>query len=128
MFEQKKPDTYKKSFCIGRIAKRSDLLTGTDGRQYVKFSVAVNQNKEKADFFDYIAYNINARYVDRHIHKGIKVIVAGTDTTGNYTDKKGQKHKTQTSICLFCYPTESTEGQNIMRMVNDSFLCFDGGN
>lgn len=117
MFEIKTPDTYKKSFCVGRIAEYSDLRTDSQGRQFIKFTVAVNQNKEKPDFFKYIAYNNKARKIDRFIRKGMKVVVFGTDTTDCYKDKKGTVHKTHTSVCIDIVPVDiNTENEIIVSL------------
>lgn len=125
MFEKRAPDTYKKSYCVGRISRFSDLCTDSNGMQYIKFSVAVNQNKEKPDFFDFIAYNSKARKIERYIRKGMKVIVFGTDTTGSYKDKNGTVHKTNTTVCLDIFPIDKNSENEIIVSLESIFNAIE---
>lgn len=126
MFEVKTPDTYKKSFCVGGIAKYSDLKTEEKtGRQYIEFTVAVNQNKEKPDFFDYIAYNSKARKIERYIREGMKVVVFSNDVTGSYKDKNGTKHKTHTSICIDIFPVDKNSKNEIIVSLESIFNAIE---
>ncbi len=126
MFEQRKSDTYKKSFCVGRIADFSDLCTDSNGMQYIKFSVAVNQNKDKPDFFNYIAYNSKARKIERYISEGMKkFVVFGTDVTGSYKDKHGTKHKTNTTVCLDIFPVDKNSANEIIVSLESIFKSIE---
>lgn len=99
MFEKQRNDNFSFSIRCGRLTDHSELRTGDDGRQFVRFSIAVNRNAEKADYFNYIAFNDKARFIDRYCHKGTKVMIIGIDKTGSYQDKHGGKHKTHTTTC-----------------------------
>lgn len=128
MFEFRSTDNFSKSIKVGRIADRSDLRTDVDtGRQLVKFSLAVNNKSTKADFFDCVAYNAEARKIDQSMPKGKKVVVLGTDITGSYVDKKGVKHKTLTVIADNTYLYDSPQARKILKCLEhlfDGCSCF----
>ena len=71
----------------GRFTDKPELKTSNNGKQFVKFTLAVNSRKEQADFFEYVAWDANARYIDRYVRKGTKVWVLGTDMTDIYTER-----------------------------------------
>lgn len=123
MFEAKKTDNFSKSIRCGRIAKCSDLCTGTDGRQYIKFSVAVNKDKEKADFFECTAYNAKARYIEHYAPVGTKGIILGTDISNRYTDKKNISHTTIKVIVDNVFLHGTQEAQQILNIMNNLFSC-----
>ena len=83
----------------GRFVNDPELRTSDNGKQFIKFTLAVNARKGQADFFEYIVWNENARYIDRYVRKGTKVWVLGTDRTDTYTDKNGVKRKSFTTAC-----------------------------
>lgn len=95
----------------GRFTDNPELKTSNNGKQFVKFTLAVNSRKEKADFFEYIAWDASARYIDRYVRKGTKVWVLGTDRTDTYTDKNGVKRKSFTTICEKISIAESRAAQ-----------------
>lgn len=131
MFEKQRNDNFSFSIRCGRLTDHSELRTGDDGRQFVRFSIAVNRNAEKADYFNYIAFNDKARFIDRYCHKGTKVIIIGIDETSSYQDKKGVKHKTNTTICEDIHIVKKGENVSLVpewikKMVPKKPLNHDG--
>lgn len=80
MFKRRK-DNFLIVFLCGYVSKRSDLMVDKTGRQYVKFTVAVNHTDEPTEFHKLIAYNPEARYIDRFVRVGNKVVVATKKNT-----------------------------------------------
>lgn len=122
MFKTKKTDNFSRTIKVGRVAQRSCIYTDTtDGRQYVKFSVAVNKDKEKADFFECTAYNAQARYIDRYADVGTKVLLLGSDRIISYMDARGVQHKTTQVIADTVMAYDSEAAQALLEMMNGIF-------
>lgn len=49
------------------------------------------EGQQNADFINILAFGKNAEFVQKHFHKGMRVIVTGKMQSGNYTNKDGQK-------------------------------------
>ncbi len=104
----KKTDNFSRTIKVGRIAQRSCVYTDTtDGKQYVRISLAVNKDNEKADFFECLACNAAARFVDRYADIGTKVLLLGSDRIISYRDTKGVQHKTTQVIADAVIPYDS---------------------
>ncbi len=93
-----KTDNFSKTIKVGRVAHRSYVCTDmNDGRQYVKFTLAVNKDKDKPDYYSCIAYNATGRYVDRYVQIGDKILVIGTDRLTVNKAANGMQYK---SVCV----------------------------
>ncbi len=89
-----KTDNFSKTIKVGRVAHRSYVCTDmNDGRQYVKFTLAINKDKDKPDYYPCIAYNATGRYVDRHIKVGDKIVLIGTDCITVNKAANGMQYK-----------------------------------
>lgn len=95
----------------GRFTDNPELKTSNNGKQFVKFTLAVNSRKEQADFFEYVAWDANARYIDRYVRKGTKVWISGNDKMNPYTDKNGVKRKSFITVCEKISIVESRAAQ-----------------
>ncbi len=64
---------------IGRLTKDPERKTTKGGKEYVGFGVAVNQtDKTKpADFFNCIAFDKQADFIDRYFSKGKMIAIRG---------------------------------------------------
>jgi single-strand DNA-binding protein len=79
-----------KVFLIGRLVKEADLRYTKNGKAVAVFTIAVNRNKEQADFIRITAFNRTAENVANYLQKGSLVAVDGTIVTGSY-EKDGQR-------------------------------------
>ena len=60
-----------------------------------RFSIAVDRRFKRdgepdADFFNCTAFGKQAEFVERYLHKGIKIVLSGRVQNDNYTNKEGQ--------------------------------------
>lgn len=76
---------------IGRIVKDLELSTTKNGKMYTRFTLAVQRDKETADFINCIAWNKTAEVVATYAGKGSQIGVIGSIQTGSYDNKDGQK-------------------------------------
>lgn len=80
----------------GRITKDIELQTTKTGREYAKFTVAVNRKKDKngeqkADFVDCTAWGNTAAFVQKYFKKGDGIVVEGRFESDTYDAKDGTK-------------------------------------
>lgn len=66
----------------GRLTRDPELNTGANGKEFCKFTVAVDKRKGKngereADFFDCTAFDQKAVAIDKFLSKGREVLVEG---------------------------------------------------
>lgn len=76
---------------IGRITREVELSTTQNGKMFTKFTLAVQRDKENADFINCIAWNKTAEVLATYAGKGSQIGVQGSIQTGNYENKEGQK-------------------------------------
>jgi single-strand DNA-binding protein len=79
-----------KVFLIGRLVKEADLRYTKNGKAVALFTIAVNRNKEQADFIRITAFGKTAENTANYTSKGSLVAVEGTIVTGSY-EKNGQR-------------------------------------
>lgn len=60
-------------------------------RAIARFSIAVQRSKDKADFFNCVAYKKEAEFIEKYGKKGVKFEVSGRLITSSYTNKEGVK-------------------------------------
>ncbi|MDO4378961.1 MAG: single-stranded DNA-binding protein [Erysipelotrichia bacterium] len=76
---------------IGRLTKDIDIRMTNSNKKYAQLTLAVNRDKEKADFIPVIAWEKTAELLSTYCHKGSKINVVGRLQTRDYTDNTGRK-------------------------------------
>lgn len=78
----------------GRLTAKPELkYTEKDKRAIVRFSVAVNNGTDNADFFNVTAFDKQAENLVKYTDKGTMVAISGRLTTSSY-EKDGVKVNT----------------------------------
>lgn len=101
---------------IGRLTDDPDIRKTQDGKMVARYTLAVDRRgKDKgADFIRCTVFDNGADFVDRYLHKGMKIAVNGLIHTGSYTDRDGKKVYT-TEVYVrdhyFCESKASGEAQ-----------------
>lgn len=122
---------------MGRLTKDPDVrvVKGSDGKDMTiaRTTLAVDRrvksNDQSADFISCVFFGKLGEFADKHLVKGIKVIVAGRIQTGSYTDKDGNKRYTTDVIveeCNFCERKSTAAGQS-NQDVSDDFMNIPDG-
>ena len=80
---------------IGRLVKDPQITTSQSGTRFAKYTLAVDRPKRQgenaqADFIQCTVFGNGADFVDKYLHKGMKIAVIGKIATGSYTNKNGQ--------------------------------------
>ena len=74
---------------LGRLTKEPELKQNEQYKK-VEFTLAVNRQKEGADFINCIAWNEKAEAISKYLHKGNQTAVEGHINTNSY-EKDGKK-------------------------------------
>ncbi len=84
---------YNKVILIGRITKKPELKTTSNGVAYTKFNLAVTRdfNKEETDFFRVTLWKGQAENVVKYQDKGSLIMVEGRVELGSYEKDDGTK-------------------------------------
>lgn len=76
---------------IGRLTKEVEINSTPKGVLVGKFSVAIQRDKENADFINCVAFGKTAELLEKYVKKGNQVGLEGSISTRNYDGKDGKK-------------------------------------
>ena len=80
---------------MGRLTRDPELRTSQSGQTFANFSVAVSRrakgNGPDADFFNCVAFDRTAEFVQKYFHKGNKIVIKGRLQNDSYTNRDGVK-------------------------------------
>ena len=79
-----------KLILVGRLTKDPEIRVNNDQKGIAKFTVAVNRNKNEADFIRCVAFDRKAELLEKYFHKGDRIGVTGRLQIGSYTNREGQ--------------------------------------
>ncbi|MCM1190478.1 MAG: single-stranded DNA-binding protein [bacterium] len=86
-----------KVILMGRLTRDPEVRysQGASQTAVARFSVAVDRRFKRegepdADFFNCTCFGKQAEFVERYLHKGIKIVLCGRIQNDNYTNKDGQ--------------------------------------
>ncbi|MBO7727982.1 MAG: single-stranded DNA-binding protein [Oscillospiraceae bacterium] len=79
-----------KVILIGRLTKDPDVRRSNDGDPVARYTLAVDRNKDEADFISCVAFKKSAEFAEKYLQKGTKILVEGRIRTGSY-EKNGTK-------------------------------------
>lgn len=74
----------------GRLTKAPELRHIND-KKVCSFTLACQQNADKTDFINCVAWNQTAELLERYVSKGDRLGVTGKVTTRSYDDQTGRK-------------------------------------
>lgn len=76
---------------IGRLTFDPELKTTNNGKPVCTFTIAVNRDKDKADFIHCTAFSKTAEHLHNYTEKGSRIALNGSIRVDNYTDQQGNK-------------------------------------
>jgi single-strand DNA-binding protein len=95
--------TFNSCQFIGRLGKDPDFSVIPSGTSVAKFSLAVDQGKDKqAMWLNVVAWDKLAEIVEKYAEKGMQVFVQGRLQMRSYEDKSGVK---RLAVNLVASPT-----------------------
>jgi len=78
---------------IGRLTAEPSVATVKDTKK-AEFNLALDRQKEGADFPRFVAWDKKAELVEKYLHKGMRVGIEGRIHTGSYEGKNGKVYTT----------------------------------
>ena len=81
---------------IGRLTTDGEVSYSQSGTAFYRNSIAVDREFKRdgepdADFFDFVLFGKGAERFEKWTHKGSKVFLSGRNQNNEYTNKDGQK-------------------------------------
>ena len=81
---------------LGRLTRDPEIRYADSGMAIARFSIAVDRrrsgdNEQQADFFDCVAFDKRAEFVEKYLTSGLRILVSGEMHNNNYTNKNGDK-------------------------------------
>lgn len=87
-----------KVILMGRLTRDPEVRysQGATPTAVARFSVAVDRRFKRegepdADFFNCTCFGKQGEFVEKYLHKGVKVVLSGRIQNDNYTNKDGQQ-------------------------------------
>ena len=83
---------FNKVILMGRLAKEPDRRVTADGKDVVRFSIAVDRRyqkegeERKADFFNCVAFGNTAKFIGEYFGKGQMIHICGNIQNRRWTD------------------------------------------
>ena len=98
-----------KIMIMGRITADLMLKQTNSGKEFVNFTVAVDQfakdGDSKADFFRCTAWGKTALFMERYFRKGSMILIEGSMHNDNYKDNNGVTHYGMSVLVTSAYFT-----------------------
>lgn len=83
-----------KVILMGRTTKDPDVRYNNENKASARYTLAVDRRtkeQQSADFISCISFGKTAEFIEKHVKKGVKLVVEGRIQTGSYTNKDGNK-------------------------------------
>lgn len=78
----------------GHLTRDPEILFSKTGeQQFCRFTVAYNDSKKVAIFFNAVAFGRTAELIMEHFTKGQAILISGQIQDNSYTDKDGMERK-----------------------------------
>jgi single-strand DNA-binding protein len=76
---------------MGRLTKEPEIRSTTSGKSVASFTLAVDRNRDEADFINISAWDKTAELVQQYCHKGSQVTLIGRIQVRSYDAKDGSR-------------------------------------
>lgn len=78
-----------KVYLTGRLTAEPDITKSTAGNKIARYRLAVDRDfkqegQPEADFVNCVCFNNNANFAELYLHKGTKILIEGSISTGSY--------------------------------------------
>ena len=76
----------------GNLTRDPETKQTQSGKLRATFGLAVQRGNNDTEFFNLVAWEKNAEFIQKYFVKGSRMIIQGYLQTNNYTDASGAKH------------------------------------
>ena len=77
---------------LGRIVRNPELKYTSSGKAYASFTLAVQKNKNEAEFIDCTAWEKTAETIAEYFRKGNRILIQGRLSVNSY-EQNGEKRR-----------------------------------
>ena len=91
-----------KVILMGRLTKNPEIkYAGKDNDMAVaRYTLAVNRRykrdgEQEADFISCVTFGKSAEFAQKNLHKGMRIVIGGRISTGNYKDKADESNNSK---------------------------------
>lgn len=75
---------------VGRLTKDPEIRVTQEQKSIGRIIVAINRNRQDADFISCIAFDKKAELLEKYFRKGDRIGIVGSIRTGSYKNRDGQ--------------------------------------
>ena len=115
---------------IGRLTKNVDLRKTNSGKDVVSATIAVQRDKENADFIPIVVWDNNAVYLAKYAEKGTRIAITGSLQSREY-ESNGKKQYVLEVVgrveILFDKKEETKPQQETYNNLVDSIPSYNNG-
>ncbi len=106
---------------VGNLVKDPVLRQPQTGKAVVSFTIATNEDyvtpqgekKQLTDYINVVAWGNLAQAAGQQLHKGMRVLIHGRQSTRSYQGQDGQKRwTTEINASLIAIPLSTQQGQH----------------
>lgn len=119
---------FNKVTLVGRISTDLELKYTSSNKAYCRFNLAVNRMNEGTDFIPVTVWGKPAENVVSYQNKGSLILVDGSISMNNYTDKNGNNRtsfEVMTSNVQFLSNKKTNNNTNAEQTETDPFENFE---
>ena len=127
-----------KAILIGRLTRDAEVRysQGNEPMAIARYTLAVDrkykrEGEQEADFISCVAFGKQGEFVEKYLHKGMKIAVTGRIQTGSYTNKEGAKVYTTEVVVEeheFCESKQNADVNNPAPATSsDGFMTIPDG-
>lgn len=101
-----------KVILMGRLTKDPEIRTAQTGTLVANYSLAVDRGDKdgNTDFINCKAFGKPAEFVQKYLHKGMKILVEGRWQTGSFDGKNGKVYTNDCIVNLHYFCESKTNG------------------
>ena len=109
---------------IGRMTKDPELKYTNNGKGNTRFTLAVQRNKDEADFINCVAWEKTAENIAEYFKKGSQIAVQGAIRTGSYEKDGRTVYTTDVWVYKFDFIGNSNSSNNQNKKEEDKDFPF----
>ena len=101
-----------KVILMGRLTKDPEIRQAQSGTLIANYSLAVDRGDKdgNTDFINCKAFGKPAEFVQKYLHKGMKILVEGRWQTGSFDGKNGKVYTNDCIVNLHYFCESKTNG------------------
>lgn len=115
---------------VGRLTKNVDLRKTNSGKDVASCTIAVQRDKETADFIPFVVWESNATYLAKYAEKGTRIALTGSLQSREY-ESNGKKQYVLEVVgrveILFDKKEEAKPQQETYNNLVDSIPSYNNG-